>query len=272
MRVGFVTFEPMSYEAAIDAAGRYGFDFIELQMAYLAAGTPDLGREYIDDHAKNIRACADAHDLAVVVHLPHRLDIGAVPERIRAACVAETKACVGAAAGIGAEKCVIHPTASARRRVWDPDLLRDRILASIRELDKFARTRDIILCMENLSHGVFTIHEFARFFDETDCQMTLDTGHARIAGMDASAIAAFVENHRDRIGHVHVNDNKAFVVEPGEPPRDDHVPTGVGDLDFGKALSPLTTTWDGTASLELHTASLDYVELAKRHFDRMLDR
>lgn len=270
MRLGFVTFEPMGVEEAIAAAGDYGFDFIELQMAYLAAGTPQLGREYVHEHASAIQTRLDTHDLSAVVHLPHRLDIGAIPPGIREACVDETKACLRAAALINAEKCVIHPTATARERVWNAGVIRDRVLQSIRDLDEFARKQGITLCMENLYRGVFTIHDFDRFFTETECQMTLDTGHARVAGMREPDIAEFVSTYRDRIGHVHVNDNKAFVVGMNEPPSDDHVPTGAGDLDFRTALNPLLDGWTGTASLELHTAALEYVEVAKRQFDRMI--
>lgn len=270
MRLGFVTFEPMEITEAIAAAGDYGFDFIELQMAYLAAGTPQLGREYIDEHATEIRTRLDTHDMSVVVHLPHRLDIGAIPEGIRKAYVDETKACLRAASSINAEKCVIHPTSTARERVWAANVIRDQVLQSIRELDGFARNQDITLCMENLYRGVFTIQQFERFFTETDCQMTLDTGHARVSGWTESDIAGFVSSYRDRIGHVHVNDNKAFVVGTNETPSDDHVPTGSGDLDFRTALAPLVDDWNGTASLEIHTSALEYVEVAKRQFERMI--
>lgn len=270
MRLGFVTFEKMAIPESITKAAEYGFDAIELQMAYAAAGTTQSGRDYLDDHADTITTRLADANLDLVIHLPHTMDIGATADRIREAAVDETKACLDTAARLGAEACVIHPTSSARTRVWPPDHIRNQILTSIRTLDTYAREHDIRLCMENLWRGVFPIHAFDVFFNETDCRMTLDTGHARITGMTAPEMAEFTTTHKHRIGHVHANDNKAYVVGPDEPPADDHVPTGAGDFDFGTALAPLQHGWDGTVSLELHTTSLEYVNLAKRHFDQQL--
>lgn len=270
MRLGFVTFEGMDYDRAIRFAGERRFDAIELQMTYLTAGQPTLGRVFLDERRDEVRGLLGETGLDLVVHLPHTMDIGAAAPRIREASVGETRACLETAAAIGAEACVIHPQSSARSRGWRASDVRSFILESIRQLDGIADDLDVRLCMENLRRGVFTIDEFDRFFEETEAQMTLDVGHARIAGLDEASIASFVERHRDRIGHVHASDNKGYVAGFDGAIGDDHAPTGVGDLDFGTALGPLTDAWDGTVSLEIHTQSLEYVGLAKEHFERAM--
>lgn len=268
MRVGFVTFEGMGYEDAIAAADEFGFDYLELQMSYIAARSPRLGREYLDEHAGAIRDALGEHGVDLVVHLPHTMEIGATSPIVRRAAIEETEACVGVAADLGAEKAVIHPTTFARPRVWDEDVLREKILASIRELDASSRDAGVELCMENLYRGPFTIHDFEAFFAETECAMTLDTGHARVCGMRAPAVEAFVREHGERISHVHLNDNKAFVVGPDENPADDHVPTGSGDLDIATVVGALDDgSWEGTLSLEMHTQNFDYVGFAKEQFE-----
>lgn len=271
MALGFVTFEGMGYRDPIYAAAEYGFDFLELQFSYSAVDSELLGREYITEHADDINAALDETGLDLVMHLPHTMDIGATSPYMRDGSIEETKACLRAAENVNAQKCVIHPTSSARLRVWDVEQIQSYILDSIRELHPYAQDRGIDLCMENLYHGPFTIQRFDRFLAETDCPMTLDTGHARIAGYDEDDIAEFLEAHGDRVSHIHANDNKEYITGLDDSINDDHVPTGVGDLDFGTALAPTQNSgWDGTISLEIHTRDLAYIELAKDRFETML--
>lgn len=271
MKLGFVQFEPIHYRDAFQIADEYGFDYVELQMAYVAAGTDQLGRTVLADRTDEITDLQATHGVDLSIHLPHSMDIGATSDRIRTASVAETRECLRTAATLDADRCVIHPTSSARTRVWTPTHIRDRIVESIVELDADAADLGIELCMENMYHSVFSIDAFDRFFDETDCSMTLDTGHARASGLTSAEIGAFVAANADRIGHVHANDNKSFVVPAGEAPADDHLPVGVGDIDFATALGPLPDSWGGTVSLEMHTASPEYLAVGKRHFLEMLE-
>lgn len=271
MRQGFVVFEGLGYESAIRHADDFGFDFVELMMPYIAKDEPRLGREYLDEHADGVRAALDEHGVDLLVHLPHAVEIGAPSDIVRGGAVEEIEECVRVATDLGAEKGVIHPTAFARRRVWDDAVIRDKVLDSIAELDAFCRDREFELCMENVPGSRFTIDDFDRFFEGTDCSMTLDTGHARISGMDEAAMAAFAAEHGDRIGHVHVNDNKSFVVGEDEAPNDDHLPTGAGDLDFATVLGGFVESgWEGTFSLEVHTRNPAFIELSKRQFERAL--
>ncbi len=270
MALGFVTFEGMGMTDPIYAADEYGFDFLELQFSYSAVDSELLGREYITQHADEINAALDETGLDLVMHLPHTMDIGATSPHMRDGSIEETKTCLQAAEQVNAQKCVIHPTSSARLRVWDVDQIQSYILESITELHPYAQDRGIDLCMENLYHGPFTIQRFDRFFTETDCPMTLDTGHARIAGYSAEDIANFLDEHGDRVSHIHANDNKGYITGIDDAINDDHSPTGVGDLDFGTALAPTQTGWDGTISLEIHTRELAYIELAKQQFETML--
>jgi len=271
MQTGFITFETVQYDDAIPAAAEFGFDYVEIMLPYIA-DDDRLGREYVDDHADRIRAECDEAGIDLLVHLPHAIDVGAPAERLREAGVAELAANLRAAANVGAKKAVVHPTASARSRVWDDETVREWVLDSIRDLDGVASDLGIDLCLENVPGTPFTIDEFEGVFAETDCSMTLDTGHARISGYEATDIAAFLDEHADRVSHVHVNDNKAFVVGEDATPDDDHVPTGSGDLSFGRTLEPLVTgDWGGTCSLEIQTQNLSFVEFSKQQFDAQID-
>jgi len=270
MQTGFITFETVTYDEAIPAAAEFGFDYVEIMVPY-AGGGNELGREFLADHADRIRTHLEETGIELLVHLPHAVDIAAPSERIREAGVEEVTENLRIASDLGARKAVVHPTSSARPRVWDDTVVREWILESARELDAVAGELGVELCMENIPGTRFPVHEFDRFFAETDCSMTLDTGHARISGFDADDIAAFLETNADRVSHVHVNDNKQFVVGTGGSPADDHVPTGSGDLPFARALGPLVSSdWEGTLSLEVQTGNLAYVEFSKEQLELQL--
>jgi sugar phosphate isomerase/epimerase len=271
MNTGFITFEGISYDEGIPTAAQLGFDHVELMMPY-APDRTELGREYLTRHADAIRETAAAAEVDLLVHLPHALDVGSPAERVRSASVEELKACLDTVAAVGADKAVVHPTSTARERTWTDGVVRDWILESIREVDDYGETRDVEVCMENIPGSRFELGDFDRFFADTECSMTLDTGHARISGHAEERIAEFLDAHQQRVSHVHVNDNKQFLVGDTGRPADDHVPTGSGDLDFVQLFTVLAATdWEGTLSLEVQTGNLDYIAVSKDQLDTMLE-
>lgn len=271
MNTGFITFEGTSYDESLPTAAELGFDYVEIMMPY-APDRTELGREYLARHADAIRETAAAEGVDLLVHLPHALDIGAPAERVRSASIEELKACLDTAAEFGADKAVVHPTSTARERTWTDSVVRDWIVESIREVDDYGGTRGVEVCMENIPGSRFELGDFDHFLADTDCSMTLDTGHARISGYDEGRIAEFLDDHHPRVSHVHVNDNKQFLVGEAGRPADDHVPTGSGDLEFVPLFEVLVANdWDGTVSLEVQTGNLDYIAVSKEQFDGMLE-
>ncbi|WP_101295739.1 sugar phosphate isomerase/epimerase family protein [Halegenticoccus soli] len=259
MRTGFVTQTHTGDVAASEAAAQaaaFGFDFVELYMD----GATERTRL---DRAALSEALSD-RGLDLLVHLPFAdLDLGSPRDRIREASIEEQKVCIEDAAGMGAEKAVLHPSSDATPPEWEPEEIYPAIVESVNDLDAFARDRGLEICVENLPGVPLTIDEFDLVFDGTDASMTLDTGHARVDGFEAGDIAAFLEAHLNRVSHLHLNDTRG--------PRDEHLPFGSGTLDFPTALAPLfDADWDGTASLEVYTFDADYLELGKRKLDALL--
>lgn len=271
MRQGFVTFEGMDYTTACKKAEEFGFNFIEFQMAYVS-GRNKLGREFMASNEEDIRFHLTENDLVLAVHLPHSIDIGSPSPGIRKAGVQEIKECIQTIARLDAEKAVIHPTAHVRQRVWDDEVIRTYVLESINELHSFGDEHGVELCMENIPGSVFSIGAFDKFFVETDCSMTLDTGHARISGWGPNEMTDFIGEHSSRISHIHINDNKQFIVGPDNRPTDDHVPTGSGDLEFIPILRSLNAEeWDGTLSIEVQTQNYDYVKYSKNQLEQWIE-
>lgn len=256
IRRGVVTQMGMDPVEAFHHAGDIGLDFVEIMM------DGDGHRDALADRADTLTAAADEHGLDRVVHLPFTVDIGTPHGHVRRGSIAEIEACIETAAALGVEKAVLHASSEAWDAAWDGDRIRELILDGVRTLDEAGRDRGIEICVENIPGGFFTVHDFDRLFDETDAAMTLDTGHARIDGMESLEIAEFVAEHRDRISHVHLNDTR--VAEDG------HVPFGSGTLDFDAILDPLRSGWQGTLSLEVFTFDWEYIEMSAERLDRLL--
>lgn len=259
IRRGFVTQThtgAVSYQESIAFAADAGLDFAEL---YMDGATE---RHAVD--AEEVRRLCEDAGLDFVVHLPFvDLDLGTPRERVRQACLDEQRACIRAAAEMGAEKAVLHASSHATPPEWDRGEVFPNALESIRRLDDFGADHGVELCVENLPGVMPTVHDFERIFAETDAAMTFDTGHARVDGMDAVDMATFLREHADRVSHVHANDARG--------PQDEHVPTGSGTTAFTTVFEPLVESdWQGTISIEVYTFDFDYLALSVRKLDEFL--
>lgn len=260
LRIGFVTQThtgAVTPRQSVEWADQLGYDFVEIYLDGSSERTSI-------DAAELGEACADA-GLDVLVHLPFLdLDLGTPRDRIREASIAEHEAGLDFAAELDAEKAVLHASTHATPPEWPESKTKPRILESVRELDAYAADRGIELCVENLPGIVYSIVDIEEVLEETEASLTIDTGHARVSGYDAAQTARFIETHRDRISHVHVNDARG--------PKDEHVPVGSGNTDFKTIFEPLVADWEGTLSVEAYTFDLDYMRLSKEKLEACLTR
>lgn len=250
--LGFVTQTPMHYTDAFPAAAAMELDYVEL----LIDGHHE--RDHLDTDA--VRSAAGEAGIDIAVHLPFALDIGAPYEYVREGAIRELSAALETAAAFDAEKAVVHASSDAWRPAWDRETIADAILHSLGELQVVAEEVGVELCVENVPDEWFSLDDFDRVFDETDVSMTFDTGHAYIEGYDAADQREFLDEHSDRVTHVHVNDTRKQA--------DEHVPVGSGILDFGRILAPLD---DATLSVEVFTPSYEYVGLSANTLRRTVD-
>ncbi|MFO7833545.1 MAG: sugar phosphate isomerase/epimerase family protein [Halohasta sp.] len=257
-RVGFVTQTHTGAVTPLESirwAAELGYDFVELYLDGASERTA-LDREAIS-------AALEETGVGCLVHLPFvDLDLGTPRNKVREGSIRELRACLDAAADLGAEKAVLHASTHATEPEWSQRRTKPRILASVRELEAYATAHGIELCVENLPDDVFSIRTIEEILAETDAALTVDTGHARVSGFSAADTAAFLDEHRDRVSHVHVNDAREA--------RDEHVPVGSGTTDFETIFEPLGTDWAGTFSVEAYTFDMDYMRLSKQKLDACL--
>lgn len=256
VRQGFTVEGDADPAAAFSFAAERGFDFVELNMEN---GFP---RDRID--AVGLRHLAVEHDLDLVVHLPYRLDPGSPHEHAREGACRELEAAIDAAANLGAEKGVVHATSWAHPDAWDHDLLRECVYDSVRRLDEYGRERGIEVVVENLKEPFFDAGDFPDLFAATDADACLDTGHALVSGIDGPDQADLLDEHGDRISHLHLNESR-------RTDDDEHLPVGIGRIDFGAIADAIRETgWTGTATHEVFGFDRAFVALGKRNFDALL--
>lgn len=256
IRTGFVTQIGMPLEKSLDQAGDMDLDFVEIMM------DGEKNRNALEERKDDITDLADEQGLDLVVHLPFKLDIGSPLEHVRTGAVREIKENIETAAAIGAEKAVLHATSNAWSAAWDVEQIQGNILGSVQELHEHGEDHGVEICVENIPSTFFDIHDFPLLFEETDAMMTLDTGHARVSGMDSMDMASFIEEYRDRISHLHLNDTRH--------PQDEHLPFGAGNLEFDVILAPILDGWDGTLSLEVFTDDWAYMQTSTERLHELI--
>jgi sugar phosphate isomerase/epimerase len=264
MRTGFVSFDRWPYDESISNAAALGFDFLELMM------DGDAHRASLAPETESIEDRLVALDLDLLVHFPYPLLIGSPHEYQRDGAVEEVKRCIDVAVELGAEKGILHPASYGWDRVWGESELAGLVTQGVRELDAYATTRDFEICVENLvRRGALDVNQLDGLLEQTDTSLTFDTGHAALAGSNEDSMAAFLAEHRGRVSHLHLNDNRHGI--SGYRGQDEHLPLGYGSLDFDTILEPLLTSgWDGTLSIELDTATFDYLEVSQKHLEQVL--
>ncbi len=256
IRQGFVVEGGVDVDDAFGFAVEHGFEYVELSME------GQFARSRVD--ADEVRETADAHDLALVVHLPFSLDPGSPHGHVRDGACRELEASIDAAVAFGAEKGVFHATSRANPERWDVDDVRASIYDSVRRVDDYARERGFETCVENLKTPFFDAGDFPDLFERTDAVACLDTGHAHVTGQSLAEQADLMRAHGDRISHVHLNETRREEI-------DEHLPVGLGKLDFDALATAMRETdWSGTCTHEIFSFGHDYAVYGKSAFDRLL--
>lgn len=256
LRTGFTIGPGIDVEDGTRWAADRGFDHVELLF------DGPFARERLE-RRDDLAAYFEGASVDLVVHLPFALDIGSPFTPVREGAIAELVAGLDLARELGAEKAVFHSSSNAWDLGWSDDELRGFVRDSTREVSEAARERGIEPCAENVIDGPYDVTGFSALLEATDVSMTFDAGHARLAGFDAEASAAFLETHRERVSHVHLSDNRGG--------GDEHLPVGMGTIDFSVVLAPLLESgWEGSMTHEVGTTDLSYVEGSQRALEALL--
>jgi sugar phosphate isomerase/epimerase len=254
LRTGFtVPLEP-DLSRSIEWGADAGFDFVELLL------DGPFARDRLGPRRGAVADLLAAAGLDLVVHLPFAVDVGSPFAPVREGAVAELAAGVELADALGAETAVVHPQSRAWGLGWSVDERRGFVRDGLGDLRQRTAGLDPVLAVENAG-DTFPIDAFGDLLGTVGLPATFDTGHAALDGFSATEMADFLAAHRDRIRHVHLSDTRGGA--------DEHLPVGMGTIDFETALAPLLDGWSGTATHEVGTEDFDAIALGKRHFDEL---
>jgi sugar phosphate isomerase/epimerase len=120
----------------------------------------------------------------------------------------------------------------------------------LRVLFDYARARNILICLENLSECSTDLAAVVRAVPKIG--ITLDVGHGELLTQMNTSVA-IIRELMQSIKHLHLHDNRG-----GRGVKDDlHLPIGEGIIDFESILgSLLLQGYCGTATLEVEREAL----------------
>lgn len=223
------------------------FEFVELSIGEAEARPRDVDRE-------DLRRTLERRDLDLAVHLPFRQPLVTAVERFNRAQREYLDGLLGWCADLGVETAVVHADARDPRRGRVSDDLKRR---QIRLVSRLGEDHGVEVCFENVGNvGGLPLSDLGPFLSEVDAAACFDVGHAFMEG-GQDAIERFLDAYGDLVSHLHVHDARAR--------GDTHIPVGSGDVDWA-AVGTALDGYDGTATVEVFTGDLDYLELSAEKF------
>ena len=235
----------------IELFGEMGLDFAEITIEAPAA-TP----EKIMQNRKEIQDALHSYNFGVLSHYPWYFSVAHPYAAIQEAIVREFGRAFDAAVLLGAKKATIH-TEFMPAGIQDRAVHVAKTIDSVRRLHKEAADRGLELLIENAWASSFSIKEFKSLFSEVDLGMTLDVGHASTA--DGEGLQNYLAQFRKRVKHVHLHDN--------DRKNDQHLPLGAGKIDVPRAVAELKSFYDGTITLEIHSADRGYLRASREKLE-----
>jgi sugar phosphate isomerase/epimerase len=168
-----------------------------------------------------------SYDLRYALHAPFAdVNIAAYDDFIREAVLKRLEASIRWASALEVEVMVYHPGSISVLEHRYPGKAWELNLEAVLRLQKYAHEHGVSAMIENVPDPfpfiMKSVENFDRFYDEVDIdvRMVLDIAHANIRGETEE----FLRRFHDKIGHIHVSDNKGRV--------DEHLRLGEGSIDW----------------------------------------
>ena len=214
-----------------DFCGRAGYGFLDLTIEGPRAAIVDIAR---------LRPLLDSHGLSITGHTDPCLPWAYPIQAVRDACLREMERCAQIFSALGAKIMNIHPC-----YFCPPAMKKDLVAFNIESLQPIvamAAAHGLTLVFENYKAPFDRVATFETLLAAVSgLQVHLDFGHTNFGRDGCDVFCRELGNH---IRHVHFSDNRSR--------NDDHMPLGVGTVDWGKAVKALKATgYDDTITLEV---------------------
>jgi len=216
----------------IPVLGRLGYPFAEISF---------YDPEQIEGQIEDLLELKRRYGIYYLAHYPNEGNPLAVAH-LRDRFVPPMKRLFELSTEVGIGKGTFHFWLD--ERTIPPEVVRQKI-ELIGEMTAAAKSRGIVLCLENLSEPY---NNFIPAFEQVpDLAMTLDIGHGQLLTEENTSFG-FIQNCFDRIKHIHVHDNHG-----GMSPKDDlHLPLGRGSVNYPRIFALLQEKgYSSTVTMEL---------------------
>ena len=248
MKIGIMNNPSKSVYDEVAFCGKACFDFLDLTIEGPNATTVDVTK---------LRPILDSYGLSVTGHtdpcLPHAYPI----QGIREACLKELERCARMFSALGARVMNIHPC------YFCPPAMRKDLVAfnieALKPIVGMAASHGLTVVIENYKAPFDRVSTFKKILAAVPgLKLHLDFGHTNF-GLDNHEI--FCRELGKHIQHVHFSDNRSRA--------DDHMPLGVGTVDWKNAVNSLKATgYDGTITLEIFCNDPDmqykYLDMSRK--------
>ncbi|MDY6951056.1 MAG: sugar phosphate isomerase/epimerase family protein [Thermodesulfobacteriota bacterium] len=246
MKIGVMNHPAASLYDEIEAIGKARYDFIDLTIE----------GPCLDVDVQRAQELLDQHALFVVGHTDPCLPYAYPIKAVREACFKELERCAEIFSSLGATIMNIHPCYGAPPCMKHS--LVEQNIEALKPIAEMAGGRGLCLVLENFKAPFDRVSTYEKMLSQVpELKVHLDVGHTNFGPDDEEV---FCRRLGDHIKHVHFSDNRSV--------RDDHMPLGVGNVDWQRAVTSLKTIgYDGTVTLEVfcgHGAALfDYLEISR---------
>ena len=214
-----------------------------------------------------LKSLASQCDLSL--HAPtFELNVASVNPGAQAEAVRQYQEAVRIAAEIDATRLVVH---EGHMSYWklDRQAARRAAVDGLGKMVALAKQEGVTIALENTNFGKFAMYEtwqewikIATDLNDPTLRLTLDTGHAQIAGWD---IAAVIRANTARIAQIHISDNKGAA--------DDHLLPGDGVVNW-QAIARAVRESDCRATWILESgpfSSAADLRTGRERMERLLD-
>ncbi|MFC1786480.1 sugar phosphate isomerase/epimerase family protein [Halobacteriota archaeon] len=192
------------------------------------------GTEGAEKEKELIKESLDSCDLSVSVHAPyHDINISSFNSGIRSEAIRQLREAVDVASYLNAEVLVVHPGFVSSKK-HPRDKVYEILIRALIDISDYASGEDMVLGLENLSSNpkALAVHstELIKIIEDVgskNLRLSFDVAHANTTGIPP---IDFIDELGPLIKHVHVSDNKG---------SNDHLPIGVGNIDYRSVLSKL---------------------------------
>ena len=228
-----------------------GFDFVEIGIEEPAAPPQVLFKE-----KNTILNLLKKYKVFALAHTPYWVQFGSSHELVRKGWIEEAKKMINIASLLNIQLVNFHfagrPWMKISTEIQRISFL-NNFVTSIRELVKFAKTKDVVLMLENTpSDDTQAIKDFLQVTDKVpELRVHLDIAHAFIEG-GMKKIKEYIDTFEKKIVHLHIHDNQGR--------SDEHLGLGMGMINFKQVVKWLKKIeYDRTITFEVFSSDRDAV-------------